>query len=145
MKQKIAASLGAAPEEEELVDDGTDATRIEPSQQTPAVIRSKTSGEQQQRPSRMSTPSIRSAQSKRLFDTEEAILAGIQERTSVMMTMRDEYLERQRGKDRERETLVEWIVLLSTDSITVYGDGVSGSLPQSCIGTRQRMMTGRMS
>jgi len=111
MKRKIAAStasLGAAPEVEDLVDDGTDATRIEPSQQTP-VIRSKASGEQHQGPSRMSTPSIRSAQSKRLFEAEEAILAGIQERTGAMITMREEYLERQRGKDRERETFVEWM------------------------------------
>ena len=111
MKQQIAASstasLRAATEDEDLGDDETDAARIEPSPQTPVC--SKASGEQQHGPSRMLTPSIRSTQSKQLFETEEAILAGMQEMISVMMAMHEEYLERQRGKDRERETFVEWM------------------------------------
>ncbi|XP_014675988.1 PREDICTED: uncharacterized protein LOC106815965 [Priapulus caudatus] len=110
MKQKIAVtttSIGAAQEDEDIGDDDIDDTPIEPSQQTPGS--SKASGEQQRGPSRMSTPSLKSTQSKRFLEMEEALLAWMQERTSTIMAMHAEYMEWQRGKDRERETFVDWM------------------------------------
>ncbi|XP_014679360.1 PREDICTED: uncharacterized protein LOC106819216 isoform X2 [Priapulus caudatus] len=104
MKQKIAVtttSIRAAQEDEDIGDDDINDTVIEPSQQTPGS--SKASEEQQL------TPSIKSAQSKRFIEMEEALLAGMQQRTSTMMAMHAEYMERQRGKDRERETFVDWM------------------------------------
>lgn len=109
MKQKTAAtanSIGTAQEDEDIGDDDINDALIELSQQTPGSC--KSSGEQKRFSNRMSNPSIKSGQFKRSPEMEEALLAGMPERTSMAQHSNME-IEQLRGKDRERETFVDWM------------------------------------